>query len=118
MSAISAGIGAQFVSVLQPYIHLRKTPTATEKMDQSTTDYAFRKDFMKATFQRLRSELDRQQLGSHSTFIDSTTAFDQSTEDCFYDEVHLTRRGNELLVQYITDHLTSKSQSDGSTITD
>ena len=105
MAAMAEGIGARFVTVLQPYIHLRKTLTANEKTLPSMSNYAYRDEFMKMAMRRLRSELAQQGLGNNAIFIDGTTAFDQANEDCFIDEVHLTRRGNELLLQHITDGL-------------
>jgi hypothetical protein len=118
MAAVANGIGAKFVTVLQPYIHLRQTNTANERALRAMTNYAYRKKFMTEVLSRLRAELLRQDRGANATFIDSTSACDRSTEDCFVDEVHLTFHGKELLLLHIANELhrssaTSPAQRSG-----
>ena len=36
-----------------------------------------------------------------TNYINGTRAFDIVDDECFIDEVHLTEKGNQLLVQYI-----------------
>jgi lysophospholipase L1-like esterase len=105
MAAMAHGVGATFVSVLQPHIRLRKTLTENEKALPTMSNYAYRAEFMQASFRRLSSELMQWQAESNTVVIDATKAFDDAADDCFQDEVHLTFRGNELLLQYITGQL-------------
>ncbi len=105
MHAIASGIGAQFVTVLQPYLHLRRVNTPNELKLRAQTNYAYRKVFMATVLARLRTELAQQTEGTNRIFLDGSRAFDGSTEDCFIDEVHLTGQGKRLLVGYIAEHL-------------
>ena len=106
MEAISRGINARFVSVLQPYMHLRRKTTAGENALLAQRIYAYRKEAMTTAFRRLDLELARHSRGPSAAFIDGTSAFDNSTNDCFIDEVHLTDQGKEILIRHIADQLT------------
>ncbi len=103
MAAIANGIGTRFVTVLQPYIHLRQTNTANEKALSAMTNYVYRKGFMTDALSGLRAELSRQERRQNAAFIDSTPACDDSTEDCFVDEVHLTGHGKQMLLNLIAN---------------
>ena len=105
MQAMAYGVGTRFVSVLQPYLHLREEITAKEKTLLSISNYAYRKEFMMKTLRRFGSELSHQKRDGNAYFVDSTTAFDSSTEDCFVDEVHLTERGKALFLQHLVKQL-------------
>jgi hypothetical protein len=105
MAAIANGIGAKFVTVLQPYIHLRQTNTANEKALPAIANYAYRKEFMTDVLSRLRAELSSQERRANASFIDSISVCDRSTEDCFVDEAHLTAHGNRLLLLHIANSL-------------
>ena len=61
---------------------------------------------MTSAFRRLNLELARHPRAPSAAFIDGTSAFDNSADDCFIDEVHLTDQGKELLVRHIADQLT------------
>jgi len=108
MEAIARGIGAHFATVLQPYIHLRRMNSMNEEKLPAITNYAYRKNFMNTVLLRMRTEISLRQRGKTAAFVDSTTAFDTSDEDCFVDEVHLTARGKELLLRHVSDQLFAK----------
>lgn len=105
MEALARGVGARWLSVLQPYVHLRATTTASEKARPAISNYAYRMEFMANALRRLGSELARQKRGPDADFVDSTSAFDGSSDDCFIDEVHLTERGKELLLVHMANQL-------------
>jgi hypothetical protein len=105
MATVADGIGAKFVTVLQPYIHLRKTNTPNERALRAMTNYAYRKKFMTDVLSSLSTQLSRRDRGPSAAFIDSTSFCDESTKDCFVDEAHLTFHGNELLLLHIANEL-------------
>jgi hypothetical protein len=101
MEAMARGIDARIVAVLQPYIHLRRTITSRERALRVMKNYAYRKDFMSGAMTRLREDMAARTRRPHARFVDGTIAFDGSTEECFVDEVHLTRRGGVLLLRHV-----------------
>jgi hypothetical protein len=105
MAAIANGIGAKFVTVLQPYIHLRQTNTKKETALRAMTNYAYRKEFMTHAMSSLRADLLQQKRRVNAAFIDSTPFCDESTEDCFVDEAHLTGPGKHRLLLLIANSL-------------
>ncbi len=105
MASIANGVGARFVSVLQPYIHLRQVNTPSEKALRTMANYAYRKEFMTDALSKLRGELVRQKRAANASFVDSIPVCDGSTDDCFVDEAHLTGRGKTLLLTLIADGL-------------
>jgi hypothetical protein len=107
MEAMARGLGAKFVTALQPYIHLRRVNTANELALPVMTNYAYRREWLTEAMRRLRTELWRHARGANAAFIDSTSAFDNSTDDCFVNEVHLTGQGEKLLLIHIANELAS-----------
>jgi hypothetical protein len=105
MEAMARGVGAKFVTVLQPYIHLRRSNTENERALPAMTNYAYRRDFMIKVLQRFRTALAQRERGATAFFIDSTYAFDGSSVDCFRDEVHLRSAGMRLLLDHVVNEL-------------
>ena len=63
MEAMSRGINAKFVSVLQPYLHLRRKTTASENSLLAQRIYGYRQEAMTTAFRRLDLELARHRRG-------------------------------------------------------
>lgn len=101
LSVMARGAGAAHVLVLQPYLHLRKNPTAVELDLGPAKRFAYRSRFMADYLAALAARLEALPLAAGVAFVDGTAAFDGSAETCFVDEVHLTDRGYELLVEKI-----------------
>lgn len=101
LSVLARGAGARHVLLLQPYLHLRKEPTAEERSLEVAKHYEYRRGFMTDYMGRLAGRMRALPLADGTVFVDGTTAFDQSEETCFVDEVHLTDRGYELLIDRI-----------------
>jgi hypothetical protein len=103
ISTIAKGLGIPHVMVLQPYVHLRKTITSGEARLQEVENFAYRKEFMVHMLNRLDSALNVSQFTPNTIYVNSTTAFDGTNDNCFTDEVHLTEEGNRLLLRYVFD---------------
>ena len=99
ISALAEGKGIKHLAVLQPYLFLRSSITPRE---QSLVKwYEYRREFYKKSFLSMKEELSRQNFTQSTMLITALDAFDQSNEEVFIDEVHLTPEGNRLFVDYI-----------------
>lgn len=105
LSIMTRGAGAGHVLLLQPYLHLRKNLTADELNLGLAKQYSYRSRFMTDYLGALAGRMRALSFASGTVFVDGTTAFDGSPETCFRDEIHLTDRGYELLVEKIVAHI-------------
>jgi hypothetical protein len=101
LAIMARGAGAAHVLVLQPYLHLKKHLTAAELELPLARRYDYRSRILAQYVGTLGERLRSLPLAPGTIFVDATAAFDASAETCFEDEVHLTDRGYELLVDQI-----------------
>jgi hypothetical protein len=101
ISVIARGLGIPHIMVLQPYVHIRKGITAGEEKLLYVENYAYRKEFMVDMFHKLDSALTVSRFTANTIYVNSNSAFDGTSGDCFTDEVHLTDEGNRLLLRHI-----------------
>lgn len=101
ISIIAQGLDIPHILVLQPYIHLRKSLTEREKSLNEIKHYEYRKKFMTEMYTSIDSALTTIPFTIKTIYVNGTKAFNSVDDDCFVDEVHLTEKGNQLLVQYI-----------------
>ena len=101
ISTIAEGLDITHIMVLQPYIHLRKSLTEREKYLNEIKNYEYRKKFMTEMFTSIDSALTINPFTLKTIYVNGTRAFNIVDDECFIDEVHLTEKGNQLLVQYI-----------------
>ena len=107
LSIMTRGAGARHILLLQPYLHLKKNPTAEELNLGLAKRYSYRSRFMTDYMGTLSERMRAISFASGTVLVDGTSAFDGSTETCFVDEVHLTDRGYELLVGKIISSIKS-----------
>lgn len=97
IAAISRGLDAHYLLVLQPYLHLRSDLHEAE--EALASHYGYRKRFLGEMYREVSERLGRQDLPGSTRFVDGTEAFDSTDRSvqCFIDEVHLTADGNAIL---------------------
>jgi len=99
VAAIAKGCEAEYICVLQPYLYLRKTITEEEK--DLHNPYFYRDEYLKNGFKRLDNVLSKEVFPSYVYYVSALDAFNNSDETCFWDNLHLNRKGNEILIDYI-----------------
>ena len=99
MAFLTRGMGAQYISVLQPYLFSRKT--ITEREQGLAKMYRYRRYFMINAFQRLDENLSRHHFPKDVYYVSALEAFNNSCKECFRDEVHLNYDGYRILLDYI-----------------
>jgi hypothetical protein len=104
IAVLCSGIGAKYISVLQPYVYLRRDPPEVERT--LGRNYLYRKAYMIERMNRLREAMRSASLSPPAVFLDATDVFDGAGElRCFRDEAHLTEAGARLLVRAIGDRI-------------
>jgi len=101
ISIIAQGLGIPHVMVLHPYLYMRKSITEREKSIKLEKHYEYRKKFMTEMFTSIDSALTTSPFTIKTNYVNGTKAFDNVNYECFKDAFHLTKKGNQLLVQYI-----------------
>lgn len=100
---IANGIGARYVAVLQPYLHLRRNPPEAERT--LGRNYEYRRRFLVDMMRRLETAGHEARLPATARFVDATAAFDGSAGICFNDEAHLTPAGQAALLTLVTTRI-------------
>jgi hypothetical protein len=107
MSVICKGLDIPYITVLQPYLFMRKSiiPQEQSLIPQS---YKFREQYIKSMFISMDEMLSTSKLDGKTYYINGSNSFNSTKAVCFKDDVHLTPEGNEILVNYIIDNAVKK----------
>ncbi|MCX5700016.1 MAG: hypothetical protein NTZ63_00510 [Candidatus Omnitrophica bacterium] len=104
ISVIAKGLNIPYIAVLQPYVHLKKNISSTEKFLRNVKNYLYRKQFFVDMYSKIDSTLAKYPFAGNTIYINGNRAFDDTHNDCFVDEVHINDQGEKILVQYILSY--------------
>ena len=100
LASITTGVGARYIAVLQPYLHLRQNAPASER--RLAANYEYRRTYMIQMMRRLGAALREARFPTSARFVDATSAFDASGDTCFLDEAHLTTQAQTVLLRLVS----------------